>query len=90
MTMSKDSQSRMEALENLERIARAYTRHMFGPHLSGHQEQGFMLLEQMASAIHELDRVEGCELPVGHAHKWQEVSTFPGNPKPGKDARPDH
>jgi hypothetical protein len=70
-----DTQNRTQALEKLEQIARTYTRHMMGPHFPGHQDEAILLLQQMDSAIKELDRIEGCELPVGHMHKWQETST---------------
>lgn len=76
MATSRSSQNRMEALENMERIARTYTRHMLGPHFPGHQEEGIMLLQQLDAAIKELDHQEGCELPVGHVHKWQEINSY--------------
>jgi len=75
MARSVDTQNRTQALEKLEQIARTYTRHMMGPHFPGHQDEAILLLQQMDSAIKELDRIEGCELPVGHMHKWQETST---------------
>lgn len=85
MAESVKNPTRMEALENLEQAARAYTRHANGPHRFDHQEQCFLLLDQLTRAIHELDRIEGCEKPVGQEQKWQEVNSYNVNPKPAKD-----
>lgn len=76
MAMSMDPKNRMQALENLERIARNYTRHMTGPHFPGHQEEAILLLQKLNSAIKDLDGIEGCELPIGHMHKWQETTSY--------------
>ncbi|ABA87633.1 hypothetical protein Pcar_0373 [Syntrophotalea carbinolica DSM 2380] len=76
MAMSRDNQTRMQAMENLEQIARTYTRHMMGPHFPGHQEEAILLLQKLNSAVKNLDSIEGCELPVGHMHKWQETTSY--------------
>lgn len=76
MAMSMDNQGRMQKLEELEHIARIYTRHMMGPHFPGHKDEAILLLQKLDSAVKELDRLEGCELPVGHMHKWQETTSF--------------
>ena len=76
MAMSMDTQSRMKQLEQLEDIARTYTRHMMGPHFPGHQDEALLLLQELNTAVKALDRLEGCELPVGHMHKWQETSSY--------------
>ncbi|MDK2847463.1 MAG: hypothetical protein PWP34_816 [Desulfuromonadales bacterium] len=76
MATAMSEQNRILALENLEKIARTYTRHMMGPHLPGHQEEAIMLLQKLNSAVKELDNIEGCEQPVGHVHKWQEKNSY--------------
>lgn len=76
MAMSMDNQSKMQKMEQLEHIARIYTRHMMGPHFPGHQDEAILLLQKLHAAVKELDRIEGCEQPVGHMHKWQETSSY--------------
>lgn len=85
MAKSAEKQTRMEALEQLEQAARDYTRHANGPHRFDHQEQCFLLLDRLTRAVHELDRIEGCEQPFGREQKWQEVNSYNVNPKPAKD-----
>lgn len=75
MAMSMDSQNRTQKLEQLEHIARTYTRHMREPHFPGHQDEAAVLLQQLDSVIKDLDRIEMCEQPVGHMHKWQESAS---------------
>jgi hypothetical protein len=35
------------------------------------------MFRKLKAAVHELDRIEGNELPVGYLHSWQEVPTRP-------------
>jgi hypothetical protein len=70
------SKERLGALENLEKIARDIDRCLSGPyHYPGYHDDIDLMFRKLKAAVHELDRIEGRELPVGHLHSWQEVPT---------------
>jgi hypothetical protein len=70
------SKERLEALENLEQIARGIDRRLSGPyHYPGYHDDIDLMFRKLKVAVHELDRIEGNELPVGYLHSWQEVPT---------------
>lgn len=70
------SKERLEALENLEQIARGIDRRLSGPyHYPGYHDDIDLMFRKLKAAVHELDRIEDSELPVGHLHSWQEVSS---------------
>jgi hypothetical protein len=70
------SQERLAALENLEKIARGIDRSLSSPyHYPGFHDDIDLMFKKLKMAVHQLDRIEGNEIPVGHLHSWQEVPT---------------
>ena len=63
---------RLEALENLEKVARGLERGISGPyHYPGYHDDIDLMFRKLTVAIHELDRIEGHEIPIGYLHTWQ-------------------